>query len=158
MWTENIVNPNKQKTVFYYVRTYIQLHNIHTCTYMYVVCVSDLTLYSRLFQKLFCCSATISVTFGIILKWLFSFRCVYFMHFDCIVQLNEDQIFFTAKMKVIHAHASKLASSRFEVLVVIFQLLPVRANHVKTSTFCCYASILRDTLPSTLRASFPLRT
>ena len=80
------------------------------------------------------------------------------MHFEYIAQLNEDQIFFTAKLKLIHVHASELISGEFEVLAVICQLLPVRLALSVAALECCYlASILWDTLPSTLQASFPLQ-
>ena len=56
--------------------------------------------------------------------------------------LSEDQIFFTAKMKLIHEHDIELASGEFKVLVNICQLLPAWANHTNTSTFSCYARTL----------------
>ena len=64
------------------------------------------------------------------------------MHFDYTAWLDEYQIFFTAKMKLIHVqyvNAIELASSDFDVLAVICQLLLAQANRVKTSPFCCYA-------------------
>ena len=56
------------------------------------------------------------------MKRLFFFHCVYFVHFDYIAYLNKEQIFFTAKMKLMHIHASELACGKFEVLAVICQL------------------------------------
>ena len=64
----------------------------------------------------------------------------YLVHFDYTFQLSEDKIFCTAKIKLIHIiiiHAIKLVSGKFDVLTVIYQLLPARVNHIETSTFSC---------------------
>ena len=51
-------------------------------------------------------------TFVIIKKKLFFFYYIYFMHFDYIACLNEDQIFFREnKIKLIHVYSYMLLST-----------------------------------------------
>ena len=50
-----------------------------------------------------------------------------------VVRMGDGNFFFTPTV------SSELASGELEVSVVTCQLLPARANSVKTSAFCCYA-------------------